>query len=257
MSEEHAQHSPLTQFEVIPLHPIHILGYDVSFTNAALWMVLVVVAILAFLLPASRKTALIPGRLQSAGEMLVEFIDETLQEVAGKSALPYFPFIFTLFIFILFCNLLGMIPTSFAVTSHIIVTFMLAAIVFVGVTLIAIIKHGPVKFAKFFLPEGTPWWISWLVVPIEIVSYLARPASLSIRLAANMTAGHITLKVLATLVVTFGVLGTSWISSILGGGGMFMLLFFLTAFEFAIALIQAYIFTLLACVYLNDALHLH
>jgi F-type H+-transporting ATPase subunit a len=220
-------------------------------------MSLTVIAILVFLFPASRRGSLVPGRLQGAAEILVEFIDDTLKEVAGKGSLPYFPFIFTIFIFILFCNLLGMIPTSFAVTSHIIVTFAMAAFVFVGVTLVAVIKHGPVKFIKFFLPEGTPWWISWLVVPIELVSYLARPASLSIRLAANMTAGHITLKVLATLVVTFGVLGTGLVSNVLGGGGMFFLLFFLTAFEFAIAIIQAYIFTLLACVYLNDALHLH
>ncbi|MEK6747533.1 MAG: F0F1 ATP synthase subunit A [Pseudomonadota bacterium] len=259
MSEEHAAHSPLAQFEVIPLHsnPIHVLGYDVSFTNAALWMVLTVVAIVAFLLPASRKLSLVPNRLQSSAEILVDFIDDTLKEVAGKEALPYFSFIFTLFIFILFCNLMGMIPSSFAVTSHIIVTFAMAAFVFVGVTLVAILKNGPVKFLKFFLPEGTPWWIAWLVIPIELVSYLARPASLSIRLAANMTAGHITLKVLATLVVTFGILGDGLVSNILGGGGMFTLLFLLTAFEFGIAIIQAYIFTLLACVYLNDALHLH
>jgi F-type H+-transporting ATPase subunit a len=257
MNDKHADHSPLTQFEVTPIHPIHIAGYDISFTNASLWMVLTVIAILAFLLPASRKGSLVPGRLQGAAEILIEFINDTLKEIAGKEALPYFSFIFTMFIFILFCNLLGMIPTSFAVTSHLIVTFAMAAIVFVGVTLIAIIKNGPINFLKFFLPSGTPWWIAWMVVPIEIVSYMVRPISLSIRLAANMTAGHITLKVLGGLVVTFGVLGTSLMGSVLGGGGMFMLLLFITTFEFAIAVIQAYIFTLLACVYLNDALHSH
>lgn len=252
MSENH---SPLHQFEVHSLmaNPIHVGGFDISFTNASLWMVLSVLAVVMLLIPASRKQALVPGRLQGAGEMLTEFLQETVTGIAGKEGLKYFPFIFTLFIFILACNLLGMIPGSFAVTSHIIVTFAIAAFIFIAITMIAIIKNGPIAFAKFFLPEGTPWWMAWLIIPIEIMSYLVRPLSLSIRLAANMIAGHITLKVLAMLVISFGVVA----GSILGGGGMFLLLLFITGFEFAIALIQAYIFTLLTCVYLNDALHLH
>lgn len=257
MSEGHNNHNPLAQFEIFPLQRIEVAGYDLSFTNSAMWMVVTVVAVITLLLSSSRRKSLIPSRLQSMGEMLVEFVDTTMKEIAGKESVPYFPFIFTLFIFILFSNLLGMIPYSFAVTSHILVTFALAAIVFAGVTLIAIIKHGPLKFAHFFLPEGTPWWMAWLVIPIEIVSYLARPVSLSIRLAANMMAGHITLKVLAGLVVAFGIVSSSLAANILGGVGIFLLLFLLTAFEFLIAVIQAYIFTLLACVYLNDALHLH
>lgn len=253
-------HSPLHQFEVHPLFAdssFHVAGLDLSFTNASLWMVLSILAVIALLYPASRKRALVPGRLQASGEMLTEFLQETVTGITGKEGLKYFPFIFTLFIFILACNLLGMIPGSFAVTSHIIVTFALAAFIFISITLIAIAKHGPIKFCKFFLPEGTPWWMAWLIIPIEIMSYLVRPMSLSIRLAANMIAGHITLKVLAMLVITFGIVSTSIVANIFGGTGMFMLLLFITGFEFAIALIQAYIFTLLTCVYLNDALHLH
>jgi F-type H+-transporting ATPase subunit a len=142
-----------------------------------------------------------------------------------------------------------MIPGSFTVTSHIIVTFALAAFIFIGVTLIAIFKHGPIKFLHFFLPEGTPLLMAPLLFIIEFFSYLSRPISLSVRLAANMMAGHVTMKVIAGLIITFGML--------VGVASMFPLLLFLTGFEIAIAVIQAYIFTVLTCVYLNDALHLH
>ena len=242
-------HSPLAQFEITQLHPIMLGGYDVSFTNSSLWMVAALLAIVAFLLPASRKRAVVPGRLQGAAEMLVEFVGNTITEVSGKEGLKYFPMIFTLFIFVLVCNLLGMIPYSFTVTSHIIVTFALAAMIFLGVTIIAIYKHGIGKFLHFFLPEGTPIFMAPLLFVIEFFSYLARPVSLSIRLAANMTAGHVTMKVIAGLIITFGML--------IGTVSMFPLLLFLTGFEIAIAVIQAYIFTILTCVYLNDALHLH
>lgn len=249
MSAEHGSHSPLEQFAIVPIHPINIAGYDVSFTNSSLWMVIAVAAIIGFLLPASRKLALVPGRLQSSAEMLVEFINSTILDAAGKEGLKYFPIIFSLFAFILTCNLLGMIPGAFTVTSHIIVTFALAAFVFIGVTLIAIFKHGIGKFLHFFLPEGTPIVMAPLLFVIEFFSYLSRPVSLSIRLAANMMAGHVTMKVIAGLIITFGM--------IIGISSMFPLLLFLTGFEIAIAVIQAYIFTILTCVYLNDALHLH
>ena len=242
-------HSPLAQFEIKPLMPLDIFGHNVSFTNSSAWMLAAVVAILALLIPASRKRAVVPGRVQSAGEMLVEFVGNTITEVTGKEGLKYFPIVFSLFIFVLTCNLLGMIPGSFTVTSHIIVTFALASLIFIGVTLIAIFKHGIGKFLHFFLPEGTPLLMAPLLFVIEFFSYLARPVSLSIRLAANMMAGHVTMKVIAGLILTFGFL--------IGGLSMFPLLLFLTAFEIAIAVIQAYIFTILACVYLNDALHLH
>jgi F-type H+-transporting ATPase subunit a len=249
MSAEHEAHSPLAQFEIFSLHNLSIAGHDVSFTNSTLWMVLAVIAIVAFLLPASRKRALVPSRLQSAAEMLVEFVGNTVSESAGKEGMKYFPIVFTLFVFVLTCNLLGMIPYSFTVTSHIIVTFALASFVFVGVTLIAIFKHGIGKFLHFFLPEGTPIVMAPLLFVIEFFSYLSRPVSLSIRLAANMMAGHVTMKVIAGLIITFGM--------VIGVVSMFPLLLFLTGFEIAIAIIQAYIFTILACVYLNDALHLH
>jgi len=249
MSAEHEAHSPLAQFEIFSLHNLSIAGHDISFTNSTLWMVLAVIAIVAFLLPASRKRALVPSRLQSAAEMLVEFVGNTVSESAGKEGMKYFPIVFTLFVFVLTCNLLGMIPYSFTVTSHIIVTFALASFVFVGVTLIAIFKHGIGKFLHFFLPEGTPIVMAPLLFVIEFFSYLSRPVSLSIRLAANMMAGHVTMKVIAGLIITFGM--------VIGVVSMFPLLLFLTGFEIAIAIIQAYIFTILACVYLNDALHLH
>jgi F-type H+-transporting ATPase subunit a len=242
-------HSPLAQFEIKPLLPIEVGGYNLSFTNSTLWMVLTILAITALLLPAARKQALVPGRLQGTAEMLHDFVSNTITEVAGREALKYFPFIFTLFMFVVISNLLGMIPlVSFTTTSHIAVTFTMAAFIFVAVTMIAIIKHGPIKFLHFFVPEGTPLLMVPLLFFIELFSYLARPVSLSIRLAANMMAGHVTMKVIAGLVVTFGAIGV---------GTMFPLLIFLTGFEIAIAVIQAYIFTILTCVYLNDALHLH
>ena len=189
---------------------------------------------------------LLPTRFQSVVEMTYEFASNTLRENAGESARPYFPFIFTMFMFILMCNLLGMVPYSFTATSHIIVTFMLAMIVFVTVTLIAIIKHGT-KFLMFFLPAGTPWWMAPVMYLIELFAYLTRPVSLSIRLAANMMAGHTILKVLAGFVILMGI----------GGVIPFAFLVILTGFEIGIAILHAYIFTVLSCVYLNDALHLH
>ena len=249
MSDGHdAAHSPLAQFEIIPLVPLRIGGIDISFTNSSLWMVIAVAFICALLLPASRKQALVPGRLQGTAEMLTGFVQNMIGEITGKEGLKYFPFIFSLFMFVLMCNLLGMVPGSFTPTSHIIVTFAMSGFIFLAVTLIAIFKHGPMKFLHFFVPEGTPFIMIPLLFFIEVFSYLARPVSLSIRLAANMMAGHVTMKVIAGLIITFGVVGL---------GTMFPLLIFLTGFEIAIAIIQAYIFTILTCVYLNDALHLH
>ena len=244
-----SEHSPLAQFEIVPLHPLHLGAYDISITNSTVWMLAVLIAVVAFLFPASRKQAVVPGRLQGAAELLVEFVGGTITEVSGKEGMKYFPIVFTLFIFVLTCNLFGMIPYSFTVTSHIIVTFALASFIFLGVTLIAICKHGIGGFLHFFLPHGTPLVMAPLLIVIEFFSYLARPVSLSIRLAANMMAGHVTMKVIAGLIITFGVA--------VGLTSMFPLLLFLTGFELAMAVIQAYIFTILTCVYLNDALHLH
>jgi F-type H+-transporting ATPase subunit a len=244
----HDNHSPLAQFEVHPLIPFRLGELDLSFTNASLWMVIASLMVTFLMFMGVRGRQLVPGRWQSLSEVMVQFVGNTVRDCAGNAGMKYFPLIFSLFMFILLCNLLGMIPYSFTVTSHIIVTFALAIIIFLACTLLAIVKHGPGKFMHSFLPEGTPWWMAPLMYFIELFSYLARPVSLSVRLAANMMAGHTMLKVIAGFVVMLGVLG---------GWAPFALLIVLTGFEVGIAVLQAYIFTVLTCVYLNNALHLH
>jgi len=240
-------HNPLAQFEVHPLLPLKFGHFDLSFTNASLWMFIAVGAICLLLGIGARKQALVPGRTQGVSEVLAEFVTGTIRDTAGEDALHYFPIIFTLFMFILFCNLGGMLPYSFTPTSHVIVTFAMAATVFTGVTLLAIIKHGPVKFIKFFLPHGVPWPMLIFMFPIELMSYMARPVSLGLRLAINMMVGHTLMKVIAGFVFMLGIWGAFPL--------VFLALF--TGLEIGIALLQAYIFTILTCVYLNDALHLH
>jgi F-type H+-transporting ATPase subunit a len=244
----HPHHSPLAQFEVHPLLPLHVGHLNLSFTNASLWMLLAVAAATLLMYMGLRKSELVPGRWQSIAESLVEFIQSTIRDIGGEEALRFFPLVFSIFMFILFANLLGMIPYSFTPTSHIIVTFAMAISIFLLCTILAIVKHGPVKFAHFFLPHGTPLWLVPLMVPIEIFSYCIRPVTLSVRLAANMMAGHTMLKAIAGFVVLMGVLG-GWLP--------LAFLIALTAFEIGIAMLQAYVFTVLTCVYINDALHLH
>jgi F-type H+-transporting ATPase subunit a len=240
---------PLHQFEVYPLVRLpELAGYNIDFTNASLFMVLAVLGTVLLMNLGMRGRALVPGRWQSVVELSYGFVANTVKDNVGSAGRPYFPFIFTLFMFILMCNLLGMVPYSFTVTSHIIVTFVLASAIFVGVTIIAIMKHGLGKFLGFFLPHGTPWWMAPMMYMIELFSYLARPVSLSVRLTANMMAGHTMLKVIAGFVVSLG---------IIGGWAPLGLLVILTGFEIFVAILQAYIFTVLTCVYLNDALHLH
>lgn len=241
----HEAHSPLAQFEIQPLFDIQLFGHNVSFTNSSLWMLIAAFSALFLLAMGTRKMQLVPNRWQCASEMLVSFVSDIVQSNAGKEGMKYFPFIFTLFMFILFCNLAGMIPMSFTATSHIIVTFAMAATIFLAVTLIGFARHGT-HFLSLFLPAGTPWWMAPLMILIELVSYLARPVSLSIRLAANMLAGHLLLKIVAGFVM-IGLLGVFPFA--------FLLIF--TGFEIFIACLQAYIFTLLTCIYLNDAIHLH
>lgn len=241
-------HSPLSQFEVHPILPLNFGDMNISFTNASLWMVIVVLTAIVVMFLGSRKRELVPGRWQSFSEVMIQFISNTLRETGGADAMRYFPMIFTLFIFVLLCNVLGMIPYSFTVTSHISVTFAMAICVFLACTMIAIVKHGPAKFLGSFLPEGTPWWMAPMMYFIELFSYLARPVSLSVRLSANMMAGHTMLKVIAGFVVMLG---------LMGGWAPMALLVVLTGFEIGIAVLQAYIFTVLTCVYLNNALHLH
>ncbi len=237
---------PLHQFKIRPLLEISVFGADVSFTNSAAFMVAAIVAVIVFTTASMRGRAMVPGRWQSLAELSYEFIADMVRENVGSEGRRYFPFIFTLFMFILMSNTLGMMPYGFTVTSHIIVTFSIAAFVFVGVTIIGFVKHK-VRFFGFFLPHGVPWYIAPLLIPIEILSYLTRPVSLSLRLFANMTAGHTMLKVFASFVVILGVFGVA----------PFVLVMALTGLEFMIAFLQAYVFAILTCVYLNDALNMH
>ena len=199
---------PLEQFEIKTLVPIHVGGVDASFTNASLFMVVAVVAVTLFLTIGMRKREMVPGRWQSMSELIYQFVAGMVRENVGNEGRAYFPFIFTLFMFILFANLIGLLPYSFTVTSHIIVTFALAGVVFVGVTIIALVKHG-LKFFSYFVPHGTPVVMMPLLVPIEVISYLARPVTLALRLFANMTAGHTMLKVFAGFVILLGVFGVA------------------------------------------------
>lgn len=238
---------PLEQFKIKPLIELPKLGgVDISYTNSALWMTIAVAVVILFLVLGSRQRALVPGRWQSMAEMSYEFVGNMLTDQTGAAGKPYFPFVFTLFMFILAGNLLGMVPYSFTFTSHIIVTFGLAFVVFLGVTVIAFIKHG-FHFFSFFVPKGVPAVMLFLLVPIEILSYLIRPVSLSIRLFANMMAGHTMLKVFAGFVIGLGVLG---------GWAPMALNVVLTGFEVLVAFLQTYVFAVLTCIYLNDALHL-
>lgn len=241
-----AAEGPLQQFELVELVPIKIGGINASFTNASMWMVVEIIGVTVFLTMGMRKHALVPGRWQSMAEMSYQFIANLVRDNAGTEGMKYFPFIFTLFMFILFCNALGMVPYSFTVTSHIIVTLAMALTVFIGVTLIGIAKHG-VKFLHLFCPSGVPIFVMPLLIPIEIISYFVRPISLSVRLFLNMMVGHTMLKVFAGFVVLLGLFGI--------GPLAFIVLFI--GFEFFVALLQAYIFAVLSCLYLNDALHPH
>ena len=246
-------HSPVEQFTLKTLLHLELLGYDISFTNSALFMVLAVVLSTLYLTLAMRKKAMIPGRIQASAEMLYEFVSDMVRSNAGNEGRPFFPFIFTLFVFILFGNMLGLIPYSYTFTSQIIVTFLLAAFIFVGVTIVALIKHG-LHFFSFFIPPGAPKVLIPFLIVIEVISYFVRPLSLSVRLFANMLAGHTMLKVfagLAVMITSIGGLATA--GSILP----FIALVGLTGLEVLVAALQAYVFTILTCMYLNDALHLH
>lgn len=239
-------HRPMHQFEINRLAEFEIFGIDASFTNSSLFMVIGVALIVGFLALATNGRSLVPTRLQSVAELAYEFIANMVRENVGTAGMKYFPFVFTLFSFILAMNMLGMIPYSFTVTSHIIVTFALAALVFVVVTAIGFARHG-LGYLKLFVPEGVPFWLMPLIVPIELISYLIRPISLSVRLFANMMAGHTMLKVFAGFVVSLGIFGFAPL--------LFTIAF--TGLEFVVAFLQAFIFTVLTCIYLNDAVNMH
>jgi len=238
---------PMHQFEIKRLIDLDVFGFDASFTNSALFMVIAAALITLFTLFAMRRGTLVPGRMQSVAEISYEFVANMVRDNVGTEGMKYFPFVFTLFMFVLALNMLGMMPYSFTVTSHIIITFALAAFIFIGVTLIGFWKHG-IKFLKFFVPSGVPFVMLPLLVVIEVISYLTRPLSLSVRLFANMMAGHTMLKVFGSFVVALGLLG-GWAAL------AFMVAF--TGLELLVAFLQAYVFAILTCIYLNDALHMH
>jgi len=246
-------HSPLEQFNIKPLIDFGVGDLNLSFTNSSLAMVAIVVLVTLFLVGGMRGRALIPTRWQSLAELIYEFIGGMLTDIVGREGRKYLPFVFSLFMFVLFANLLGMIPYSFTVTSHIIVTFTMAIVIFVGVTVIGFAKNG-VGFLKFFAPSGVPLLVMPLLVPIEIISYFVRPISLSVRLFANMMAGHTMLKVFGGFVPQL--IGVGFFG-VVGAAIPFAFMVVFTGFEIGVAIIQAYIFTILSCLYLNDALHPH
>jgi len=223
---------------------MEIAGVDVSITNSSIMMISILIILNVFLILSTRKKAIIPSRLQSIAEMSYEMIYNTTKDNLGKNGAQYFPLIYSLFMFILLCNMLGLIPYSFTVTSHIIITFAIAFGIFIFATILGFILHG-FKYLRLFLPEGVPIFLAPLLIPIEIVSYISRPISLAVRLAANMMAGHTMIKVFAGFVVALGIFGVA----------PFIFIVLLYILETLIAFLQAYVFAVLTCLYLSDSFH--
>ena len=237
---------PIHQFEIKKILPLELNNIDVSFTNSSMFMILTVLIICIFLTLSIKNKEIVPGRFQIMSELFYEFIANMINDNIGNKGQRFFPLIFTLFSFLLFGNLLGMLPYSFTFTSHIIVTFVLAMFIFLLVTLLGIFIHG-FKFFGLFVPKGVPMIMLPLMIPIEIISYLSRPISLSVRLFANMMAGHTMLKIFAGFIVPLGIFGIAPL----------MVDVALTALEVLIAFLQAYVFTILTCLYLNESINLH
>jgi F-type H+-transporting ATPase subunit a len=246
--------SPMEQFEVRPIVPLHIGNLDISFTNVSLWMCIVVGAAALLLTASASSRRLVPSRMQSIAEMSYVFVADMIRSSAGTEGLKFFPFVFTLFMFVLFSNLIGLFPLihPFTVTSHIVVTFSLAIFVFLMVIVVGLARHG-LHFFSIFAPR-VPLLMLIVLIPIEIVSFLSRPISLSVRLFANMMAGHTMLYVFGTFVIGLatagGALSVLSIAPLIAITGV-------AALEFLIAFLQAYVFAILTCIYLNDALNLH
>jgi F-type H+-transporting ATPase subunit a len=243
--------NPIEQFSITPLVPIRIAGHDFSLTNSSLYMLIAVGLACLLMTAGARGGPGIPGRLQSLAELAYEFIAGMLRSASGEKGMRFFPMVFCLFMFILICNLVGLLPYSFTVTSHIIVTATMALLVFLTVIVVGIYEHG-FGFFKLFVPSGVPIYILPLVVAIEVISFFTRPLSHSVRLFANMLAGHITLNVFGGFVVM-----------LLGAGAAvkalavlpFAMTIGLDALELLVAFLQAYVFAMLTCMYLNDAIH--
>jgi len=241
----------LSQFELVPV--LGGVGRAVGFSQSNAHMLLAVGIIIAMVVWGMSRRAVVPGRLQALTESAYEFIHGLVVNQIGEEGKRFFPFVFSLFMFVLVGNLLGLLPYAFTFTSHIAVTFALAAIVFILITVVALVLHGT-KFFGYFFPEGAPMALAPLIVPIELISYLSRPISLSVRLFANMVAGHVMLKVFATFVVLMGGAGA------IGLAGAVLPLAInvaLVGFEVLVAFLQAYVFAILTCIYLHDAVHLH
>jgi len=238
---------PLHQFEIQKIIPLDIGGIDISFTNSSLWMMIAVASSVIFMTMATRRNDIVPGRLQIIAETMYEFIANMIRENVGSEGRQYFPLIFTIFMVVLMGNLLGMLPFSFTYTSHIIVTAALAVAMFLFVTILGFVRHG-LHFFSLLLPPGVPMLLKPVIIPIELLSYLIRPVTLSVRLFANMMAGHLMLKVFAGFSVAMGI-----------GLGIVPMMFnsVLIGFEFLIAYLQAYVFAILSCIYLKDAIDLH
>src|SRR5438270_1270814 len=243
---------PIHQFQINNLFPIaHIGGAEIAITNSTVFMLLSLAIILLFMVGGTSRRALVPGRLQSMAEVFYEFVSDTLRSTAGPEGMKFFPLVFSIFMFILVLNVIGIIPYTFSVTSHLIITVSLALLVFLTVLVYGFWTHG-LHFLKLFVPSGIPIYILPLVTFIEVLSFLSRPVSHSVRLFANMLAGHITLKVFGGFVTMLGALGVlGWLGAILP----LALTTALTALELLVAFLQAYVFAILTCIYLNDAIH--
>jgi F-type H+-transporting ATPase subunit a len=237
---------PLHQFVVSPLLKINIGGVDLSFTNSSLAVVITVMAISVVFVAGLRQRELIPGRFQAFVEIMYTLVADLVESNVGRAGQRYFPFVFSIFLFVLFGNLVGLVPYMFTFTSHIIATFTVAMVVFLFITVLGFCLHGW-RFLSLFAPGGVPKFLLPLLIPVEMISYLTRPISLAVRLFANMMAGHTMMKVFAGFVAMIGVWGVAPMA----------INVILTGFEVVVAILQAYIFTILTCVYLNDAVHLH
>jgi F-type H+-transporting ATPase subunit a len=245
--------NPIEQFELGRILPIHVgaHNFDVSLTNSAIFMAIAAGLTLLLMHQTSKGTVGAPGRIQSLGEMAYEFVAGMVKSSAGEEGMRFFPLVFSIFMFILFCNLVGIIPYTFTPTSHIVITAAIALVVFFTVIIVGLMEHGT-HFFKLFVPEGVQWFLMPIVVPIEVISFFSRPLSHSIRLFANMLAGHIILNVFGGFVAML--LGAAAVLKILA-----LLPFAMTigleALELLVAFLQAYVFAMLTCMYLNDALH--
>ena len=241
--------NPMHQFEIHKIYDLQLFGIDISVTNSTVFMLITTALIIAVLSLGIRKGYHLrqPNKAEVVSEQAFNFVANLVDENCGSEARRYLPFVMSFFMLIAMGNVLGMVPYTFTFTSHIIVTFAMAAMVFIVITIIGFMHHG-LGYLKIFLPDGAPLFLAPILIPIELISYLSRPISLSVRLFANIMAGHIVLKIFAGFIISLG---------IVGGVIPLGMTVLLTFFEVFVALVQAYIFAILTCVYLNDALHLH